>query len=76
MKVARYASENDIPFGYNLSACFLLMFELPKVLEALEHADYVFGNEDEAAEFAKSQGMPGAPLTEAAKLLAKWKKVN
>jgi sugar/nucleoside kinase (ribokinase family) len=54
MKVARYASENDIPFGYNLSACFLLMFELPKVLEALEHADYIFGNEDEAAEFAKT----------------------
>jgi sugar/nucleoside kinase (ribokinase family) len=30
------------------------MFELPKVLEALEHADYIFGNEDEAAEFAKT----------------------
>ena len=45
MKVASYATENDIPMGFNLSAVFLLMFELNNVLPALEHADYLFANE-------------------------------
>jgi len=54
MKVANFANENDIPLGYNLSAVFLLQFELQNVLPALECADYIFANEDEAAEFAKT----------------------
>jgi len=74
MKVASYATENDIPMGFNLSAVFLLMFELNNVLPALEHADYLFANEDEAAEFGKTQGMEGADLKDIAKVLAKWAK--
>lgn len=75
--MGKYASDNDIPFGYNLSAVFLLQFELPTVLAALEHADYLFANEDEAAEFGKTQKMEeGVSLTEVAKVLAKWKKSN
>jgi len=74
MKVANYATENDIPMGFNLSAVFLLMFELNNVLPALEHADYLFANEDEAAEFGKTQGMEGADLKDIAKKLATWKK--
>jgi len=74
MKVAAYATENDIPMGFNLSAVFLLMFELNNVLPALEHADYLFANEDEAAEFGKTQGMEGADLKDIAKVLAKWAK--
>jgi len=43
----------------------------------MEHADYLFANEDEAAEFGKQQGMPeGTSLIEIAKVLAKWKKIN
>jgi adenosine kinase len=76
MKVANFANEHDIPMGYNLSAVFLLQFELNNVLPALECADYVFANEDEAAEFAKTQGMEGADLKDVAKCLAKWKKTN
>lgn len=76
MKVAKYATENDIPMGFNLSAVFLLQFELPNVVAALEHADYLFANEDEAAEFAKTQSMEGADLKDVAKCMAKFKKAN
>ena len=75
-EVGQFASDNDIPMGFNFSAVFLIQFELQNVLKALEHADYVFANEDEAAAFGTSQGMEGAPLTEVAKLMAKWKKSN
>ena len=76
MKVAKFANENDVPLGFNLSACFLLQFELNNVLPALECADYVFANEDEAAEFAKTQGMEGADLKDVAIAIAKYKKTN
>jgi sugar/nucleoside kinase (ribokinase family) len=45
----KFKSKNNIPFGFNFSAVFLLMFELDNILAALEHADYLFTNEDEAA---------------------------
>ena len=75
-KVAQFATDNDVPFGYNLSAVFLLQFELQNVLDAIEHADYLFANEDECAEFGKTQKMEGASLTDIAKVLAKWKKTK
>lgn len=53
-KVANFASENNVPLGFNLSAVFLLQFELNNVLPVLENADYIFANEDEAAEFGKT----------------------
>lgn len=53
-EVGQFASDNNVPFGFNLSAVFLLQFELANVLAALEHADYIFANEDEAAEFART----------------------
>ena len=74
MKVANYANEKSIPMGFNLSAVFLLMFELNNVLPCLEYADYIFANEDEAAEFGKTQGMEGADLKDIAKVIAKWAK--
>jgi adenosine kinase len=75
LNVAQFATDNDVPFGYNLSAVFLLQFELDTVLKAIEHADYLFANEDEAAEFGKSQSIEGG-LHEVAKSLAKWKKTK
>ena len=75
-EVAQFASDNDIPFGYNLSAVFLLQFELDNVLKAVEHADYLFANEDEAAAWGKARGMEGAPLQDIAKDMARYKKVN
>jgi len=77
MRVAKYATENDIPLGFNLSAVFLLQFELANVLAALEHADYVFANEDETAAFATAQGMPeGCSVSDIAKAIAGYKKVG
>ena len=77
MKVGQYASENDIPMAFNLSAEYTIQFALDKVTAALEHADYIFSNEHEAAEFGKSQGLQGEmDLKEVAKKLATWKKVN
>jgi len=52
------------------------MFELPNVLKSLEHADYVFANEDEAAEFAKQQKLDPTDLEGVALALANWKKTN
>jgi len=75
-EVAKTASDLNIPFAYNLSAVFLVQFELENVLKSLVHADYIFANEDEAAAFGKSQNMEGDDLKEVAKVLAKWEKSN
>ena len=45
--------------AFNLSAEYTIQFALDKVTAALEHADYIFSNEHEAAEFGKSQGLQG-----------------
>jgi len=77
MTVAQYATANDIPFGFNLSAVFLLQFELANVTAALKHADYVFCNEDESAQWATSQNMPeGSSKVDIAKNLASFEKVG
>lgn len=48
LRAAKYANDNNIPFGFNLSAVFLQHIEKENVLKACEHADFIFGNEDEA----------------------------
>jgi sugar/nucleoside kinase (ribokinase family) len=48
------ANAKNIPFGFNLSAVFLIQFELPKILEILPYVDFLFANEDEGAAFAES----------------------
>jgi len=54
LEVGKFASDNDVPFGFNLSAVFLIQFFSETVLAALEHADFVFANEDEADAFLES----------------------
>lgn len=77
LKVASYATEKDIPMGFNLSAPFLIQFELDNVKAALKHADFVFCNEDESAAWGKSQGMPDeATKQEIGKNLASFEKVG
>jgi adenosine kinase len=75
-EVAEFASTNNVPFGFNLSAVFLLQFELDAVLKTLPHCDFVFCNEDEAAAFAKSQEKEGASLQDVARMIARWEKKN
>ena len=77
LQVAEYANTNDIPLGFNLSAVFLQFIEKDNVLKAIEHADYVFGNEDEGAQMAKTLEMAeGATLKDVAIKIAGMKKTN
>ena len=46
------------------------------MLAALEHADYVFANEDEIDAFGKTQDMEGASRSEIMKKMACFKKVG
>lgn len=75
LEVGKYASDNNVPFGFNLSAAFLIQFELPTVHAALEHADFIFANEDEADAYAASQNIEGGRHG-VAKALASYKKSN
>ena len=43
--VAKHAAKNNIPFAFNLSAVFLIQYNLEQILEVLPYTDYVFGNE-------------------------------
>lgn len=76
MTVAKYAHDNDVPFAFNLSAVFLIQFELANVQAALEYADYVFANEDEVSAYGKVLDMEGASRSDIAKGIAKSKKIG
>jgi adenosine kinase len=57
LEVAKYAAEHNKPLGFNLSATFLIQFHTEQVDTALQYADYVFGNEDEAKVYAEVHGI-------------------
>lgn len=77
MKIAKYCNDNDKTFGFNLSAPFCIQFYTAQVMEAIEHAQYIFMNEDEAATFLdvhkldKDQGLKAVAMH-----IAKHKKNN
>ncbi len=75
-EVVTYAAKANKPMCLNLSATFLIEFNGEQVHDALQHADYVFCNEDEAASFAKVNKIEYTSLKEIAIAIAKWKKVN
>lgn len=52
-QVGRYCAENDKPMAFNIAAPFLLFTNFDEVMDAIEHADYTFCNEDEASTFAE-----------------------
>lgn len=77
LKVAAYANTNDVPFCFNFSAVFLQFIEKDNMLKAMEAADFIFLNEDEAGQFIKTAEMPeGSDLKDVAKKLATWTKTN
>jgi len=76
IKIGKYCAENNKPFGYNLSAVFLLQFFKDQLMEALSYSDYIFANEDEADAYAKAMDKEGADRTEVAKMLVQAPKVN
>ena len=75
-EVVTYAAKVNKPMCLNLSATFLIEFNGEQVHDALQYADYVFCNEDEAASFAKVNKIEYKSLKEVAIAIAKWKKVN
>lgn len=74
--VAKHALATDSPFLMNLSAPFLAQFFKPQLLEALAYADIVFGNELEAAGFAKEENYGTDDLREIALKICQLPKQN
>lgn len=60
------AESTDKVFCFNLSAPFLCQFFKEQMHQVLPYADYVFGNESEAAAFAEANGFKGATVPEVA----------
>jgi len=76
-KVMQQANDENKPMLFNIAAVFLVDFFKDQTMFCIEHADYVFCNEDEAAAYAKAVGISGDnERTEAAKHIAKSKKAN
>ena len=75
-KVGKYAADNNKPLAYNLSATFLIQFNTAEVDAALENADYVFANEDEASLWGEVKQMESKDRKDIALALAKFKKTN
>jgi adenosine kinase len=59
-----------------MGAVFLLMIAKDSVLRCIEHADYVFSNEDEGSAYAKIVGIDEADRVGAARHIAESKKAN
>jgi len=75
-KVCEFATEHDKPFAFNFGAVFLLLIAKDSVLKCIEHADYVFCNEDEGSAYAKVVGIDEKDRVGAARHIAESKKAN
>lgn len=68
MDCAKHAAENNKIYCMNLSAPFIM--EVPPfkatLMKALPHVDFLFGNENEARTFAKSEGWKTEDVSEIA----------
>ena len=74
-QVAQHAADSNKVFCINLSAPFIVDFFGEQLAVAMDYADYVFGNESEAAAYAKKHEL-GDDLKEVALKVAAMKKVN
>jgi len=74
--VCEFATANDKPMAFNLSAPFVLMFYMDQVRQTIKHSDYVFCNEDEGSEFAKQNGLDVSDRQGAAKMIASYEKAS
>ncbi|KAH0520033.1 Adenosine kinase [Microtus ochrogaster] len=76
LKVARYAAENNKVFTLNLSAPFISQFFKGSLMDVMPYVDILFGNETEAATFAREQGFETKDIKEIAKRTQALPKVN
>lgn len=73
-KIAKYATEHNKIFAFNLSAVFLIDAFKDDYKEILEHADIVFGNEDECDAFGKAHEVGSTDRKDIAQYIAKLPK--
>ncbi|XP_031699239.1 adenosine kinase-like isoform X2 [Anarrhichthys ocellatus] len=66
MKVAKHTSDNNKIFCMNLSAPFISQFFKEPLMEVMPYVDILFGNETEAATFAKELGFETDDIAEIA----------
>ena len=76
LEVAKHACENGKIYCLNLAAPFICSFFSEPLLSIIPYADYLFGNESEAKEFAKKMGWNEEDLEEVAEKIAALPKQN
>lgn len=74
--MSEFANKHNKIFAFNLAAVFLLMIAKDSVMRCIEHADYVFCNEDEGSAYAKIVGIDEKDRVAAARHIAESKKSN
>jgi adenosine kinase len=75
LQVTKHAAEHNKVFAFNLSAPFLVQFFADQMAAALPYADYVFGNESEAAAYGEQHKL-GSDISEVALKLAAQPKAS
>lgn len=75
-KLGQHAADENKDFSLNLSAPFIPQFFKDVLDKSITFANYVIGNETEAAAYAEAHGLPTTDLKEIAKYIAKEPKVN
>ncbi|NWH93606.1 ADK kinase, partial [Aegithalos caudatus] len=76
LKVAAQASANNKIFSLNLSAPFISQFYKEPMMKVMPYVDVLFGNETEAASFAREQGFETEDIKEIARKTQALPKVN
>lgn len=76
LKVGRQCAASNSLYCINLSAPFLCQFFKDQLASVLPFADIVFGNETEAAEFAKQNDLGSCEVAEVALRIAQLPKEN
>lgn len=74
--ICAFATANDRPLGFNLSALFVIQFYMDQVRETIKHAEYVFCNEDEGSAFATANGLEATDREGIAKQIACYEKAS
>lgn len=76
LKVAKHASDKNKIFCMNLSAPFISQFFKEPLMKVMPYVDILFGNETEAATFAKELGFETDDIAEIAKKTQNLPKEN
>ncbi|VDM70593.1 unnamed protein product, partial [Strongylus vulgaris] len=74
MHIAEHSYKHNKIFMFNLAAPFISQFFFGALKEVLPYVDIIFGNEDEAAAFAKAAELGTTKNEEIALRIAQWEK--